>query len=256
MAYARVATAYRAGGFDAGGAGVPNGFDPEKVRSYEAGFKADLIDRTLRVNASAYYTDYSDLQIAQFVAGTNGGRTQTVNAGKASFSGFEVEITAAPTEDLTFNWNVGYVHSDYKSYPYLDPVTNRIINVADEVYNAHVPDWTGSVGADYVAARWNDTRLRLNATYAFQASTFNFPLTRVNPYNPFIRQNALSNLGARITLEDIPLGSRSHLTLQVYGENLLDQDQRINSVEFGSLGFATLTWAEGRRFGITATARY
>jgi len=256
MAYARVATAYRAGGFDAGGAGIPNGFDPEKVKSYEAGFKADLIDRTLRVNASAFYTDYSDLQIAQFVAGTAGGRTQTVNAGKASFSGFEVEITAAPTEDLTFNWNVGYVHSDYKSYPYLDPRTNSIINVADEVYNAHVPDWTGNVGADYVAAHWGDTRLRLNATYAFQASTFNFPLTRVNPYNPLIRQTALSNLGARITLEDIPLGSRSHLTLQVYGENLLDQDQRINSVDFGSLGFATVTWAEGRRFGITATARY
>jgi iron complex outermembrane recepter protein len=256
MAYARAATAYRAGGFDAGGAGVPNGFDPEKVKSYEAGFKADLIDRTLRVNGSAYYTDYSDLQISQFVAGTNGGRTQTVNAGKASFSGFELEITAVPTPDLTVTWNLGYVHSDYKSYLFLDPATNTPINVADEVYNAHVPDWTGNVGADYVAARWGEMRLRLNAAYAYQAATVNFPLTRVNPYNPFIRQNALSNLGARITLEEIPLGGRARLTLQAYGENLLDQDQRINSVDFGSLGFATLTWAEGRRFGITATARY
>jgi iron complex outermembrane receptor protein len=81
-------------------------------------------------------------------------------------------------------------------------------------------------------------------------------LTRVNPYNPLIRQNAQENLSARITLEDIALGDRARLTIQAYGENLLNQDQRINSVDFGSLGFATLTWAEGRRFGVTATARY
>lgn len=257
MTYARVATAYRAGGFDAGGAGNPNAFDPEKVKSYEVGFKADLLDRRLRANASAFYTDYSDLQISQFVAGTAGGRTQTVNAGKASFSGFELELTAVPTDRLTLSGSVGYVHSNYKSYLFLNPATNTLINVADEVHNAHVPDWTGNVNADWIAARWgDDTKLRLNAAYAYQASTWNFPLTRVNPYNPQIRQNAQKNLSARITLEDIALDSRARLTVQLYGENLLNQDQRINSVDFGSLGFATVTWGEGRRYGITATARY
>jgi len=256
MTYARVATAYRAGGFDAGGAGNPNGFDPEAVKSYEIGFKSDLLDRRLRANGSAYYTDYSDLQVSQFVAGSGGGKTQTVNAGKASFSGFELELTAVPIDDLSFTGSVGYVHSHYKTYLYLDPVTNKLINVAGEVHNPHVPDWTANVGADWLAARWDDTKLRFNAAYAFQASTWNFPLTRVNPYNPLIRQNAQKNLSARITLEDIPLSARARLTVQVYGENLLGQDQRINSVDFGSLGFATLTWAEGRRFGITATARY
>jgi len=256
MAYARVATAYRAGGFDAGGAGNPNGFDPEKVRSYEAGFKADLIDRSLRVNGSVFYTDYSDLQISQFVAGTGGGQTQTVNAGKASFSGFELEITTMPTDNLSFNASAGYVHSNYKTYLYRDPASNQLINVADEVQNPHVPDWTTNVGVDWLAARWGDAKLRLNTAFSLQAQTASFPLARVNPYNPLIRQTSLQNLSARITLEDISLGGRARLTIQAYGENLLDQDQRIGAVEFGSLGFATLTWAEGRRFGITATARY
>lgn len=256
MVYGRAASAYRAGGFDAGGAGDPNGFDPEKVKTYEVGFKADVLDRRLRFNASAFYTDYSDLQISQFVAGSSGGRTQTVNSGKASFSGFEAELTAAPTDDLTFNGSVGYVHSKYKSYLYLDPVTNDLINVADEVHNSHVPDWTANMGVDWVAGRFADARLRLHVDFAMQASTYNFPLDRVNPYNPFIRQNAHENLGARITLEDIAIGSRARLTIQAYGENLLDQNQRINSVDFGSLGFATISWGEGRRFGINATARY
>jgi len=34
------------------------------------------------------------------------------------------------------------------------------------------------------------------------------------------------------------------------------RDMRFNAVDFGSLGFASLAWAEGRGFGITATARY
>lgn len=256
MTYARVATAYRAGGFDAGGAGDPNRFDPEKVKSYEVGFKADVLDRTLRANASVYYTDYSDLQISQFVAGTGGGQTRTVNAGKAAFSGFELELTAAPTDDFTLTAAVGYVFSDYKTYIFIDPVTNQPINVADEVHNAHVPDWTGNLNADVIAARFDDAKLRLNVGYEFQASAYNFPLDRVNPFNPFIRTNTLSNLTARITLEDFAIGDRTRLTLQAYGENLLDQDVRFNAVDFGSLGFATLAWAEGRRFGITATVRY
>jgi len=256
MTYARVATAYRAGGFDAGGAGTPNTFDPETVKSYEVGFKADVIDRTLRVNASAFYTDYSDLQISQFVAGTGGGRTQTVNAGKASFSGFELEMTAVPSDNLTVTGSVGYVHSKYKNYIFIDPVTSLPINVADEVHNQHVPDWTGNVNVNWIAARFNDSRLSLNLGYEFQAAAWNFPLDRVNPFNPLIRTNALDNLSARITLEDIAIGDRARLTIQAYGENLFDQDVRFNAVDFGSLGFATLAWAEGRRFGITATARY
>lgn len=256
MAYGRFATAYRAGGFDAGGAGNPNPFDPEHVKSYELGFKSDLFDRRLRLNASGYYTDYNDLQITQFVAGSSGGRTQTVNAGRARFSGFELEATVVPTRNLTLSGSLGYVHSQYKNYLYLNPANNALINVADEVHNSHVPNWTGNVGADWVAMRWDRTKLRLTAAYEFESSTWNFPLTRVNPYNPLIRQNAQKNLSARITLEDIGIGDRGRLTVQVYGENLLDQDQRINSVDFGSLGFATLAWGQGRRFGVTATAHY
>lgn len=135
-----------------------------------------------------------------------------------------------PTDDLTFNCSVGCVHSNYKSYLFLDPATNTLINVADEVHNAHVPDWTGNVGIDWLAAGWNVAKLRLNVAYSFQAETWNFRLTRVNPYNSLIRQNDQQNLSARFTLEDVPLGSRARLAIQVYDENLLNHDQRINSV--------------------------
>lgn len=256
LVYARASSSYRAGGFDAGGAGAPNSFDPEKAIAYEAGFKSDLLDRRLRINGSAFVTNYRDLQISQFLAGTNGGRTQTVNAGRATFSGFELEATALPTDTLTLNGSVGYVHPKYKQYLYLEPGSNEIIDVASEVHLAHVSRTTWSAGAGWDAVQWGDTKLNMRVDYAYQSRAWLFPLDRVNPFNPDIRRNAWHTLGARITLQDWNVSDALRLTVQVYGDNLLDQKQRVSGVDFGALGFATTVWGPDRRFGITATARY
>lgn len=256
LLYVRVSSAYRAGGFDAGGGGVPNSYDPETAVAYEAGFKADLFDRQLRLNGSVYRSDYKDLQIAQFVGGTGGGRTQTVNAGRATFSGFELEATAQLTERFTLNGAVGYVHPKYKEYLFVNPVNNQIINVADEVRLAHVPKTTWNAGAGWDAADFGDAKLNLRVDYAYQSGTYQFPLDRVNPFNELIRQNAWHTLGARITLSDVAIADSVKMTLQVFGENLLDQKQRTSAVDFGALGFSTITWGPDRRLGVTATVRY
>ena len=38
-------------------------FNPEELESYELGVKSDLFDRTLRVNASVFFSDYNDVQL-------------------------------------------------------------------------------------------------------------------------------------------------------------------------------------------------
>ncbi|SFR90427.1 TonB-dependent receptor [Sphingomonas jatrophae] len=256
LLYTRISSAYRAGGFDAGGAGVPNSYDPETAVAYEAGFKADLFDRRLRFNASVYRTDYKDLQISQFVGGTNGGRTQTVNAGRATFSGFELEATAQLTDRFTLNGAVGYVHPKYKEYLFVNPANNQIIDVADEVHLAHVPKTTWNAGAGWDAAEFGEAKLNLRVDYAYQSGTYLFPLDRVNPFNELIRRNAWHTLGARATLSEIAIGDDLKLTLQVFGDNLLDEKQRVSGVDFGALGFSTIAWGPDRRFGVTATVRY
>ncbi len=65
MTYVQWATGFKGGGisprpFSAAQA-VP--FDPEELESYELGVKSDLFDRTLRINASVFYSEYTDVQL-------------------------------------------------------------------------------------------------------------------------------------------------------------------------------------------------
>ncbi|MEM8985501.1 MAG: TonB-dependent receptor [Pseudomonadota bacterium] len=67
------------------------GFEPETLDAYEIGVKADLADDRLRVNASAFYYDYSDYQGFVFV-----GLASVVRNFEAEIYGGELEVIAAP----------------------------------------------------------------------------------------------------------------------------------------------------------------
>ncbi len=73
-------------------------FDPEKVTSYEIGYKASLFDRRLRLALAGFYADYKDVQVPGSVGAVINGIPTfvgvTTNAGKATFKGLEVEALA------------------------------------------------------------------------------------------------------------------------------------------------------------------
>ena len=48
-------------------------FDPEELSAYELGVKTELLERTLRLNASAFYYEYDDLQVQRVDTETSGG---------------------------------------------------------------------------------------------------------------------------------------------------------------------------------------
>lgn len=66
-------------------------FEPEKLDAYEVGVKSDFFDNRLRVNASAFYYDYTDYQGFVFV-----GLASVVRNFDAEMYGGELEVIAAP----------------------------------------------------------------------------------------------------------------------------------------------------------------
>jgi len=70
-------------------------YDEEVLHAYEVGFKTSLMDGRARLNATAYYYDYSDYQAFQFV-GTSG---VVINA-DAEYYGGEIELFVNPVDNL------------------------------------------------------------------------------------------------------------------------------------------------------------
>lgn len=84
-------------------------FDEEKATTWELGLKSTLIDRRLQLNAALFTTKYGGIQL-NFQQGVS---PTIQNAGDARIKGFEVEITAAPTDGFTINTSVGYLDAKY-----------------------------------------------------------------------------------------------------------------------------------------------
>jgi outer membrane receptor protein involved in Fe transport len=107
LVYASYSRGYKAGGFNA-----PNIVDvdpvyaPEFVNAFEVGTKNTLLDKTMTLNLTGFYYDYTGYQISQ-VIGLNED-TSNVNA---KIYGLELESTWEPVRNLRLNGQVGYLHT-------------------------------------------------------------------------------------------------------------------------------------------------
>jgi iron complex outermembrane recepter protein len=112
--YARAATGFR--GSSVQGAGAFNAksvADPESVTSVEAGIKADLLERRVRLNFGVFNYRVKDLQLTA-VGGANNANI-LVNAKKATGAGFEMDMQALLTNNLLASLGVGYNDTQIKS---------------------------------------------------------------------------------------------------------------------------------------------
>lgn len=90
-------------------------YGPESVEGFEAGAKMMLLDRTLRLNISAFTYTYDDLQLAAYDPTTVS--TRTVNAAKAGVDGAELELNWLPPIDgLTVFANLSLLDSAYDDF--------------------------------------------------------------------------------------------------------------------------------------------
>ena len=94
MVYASVATGYKSGGLQDGGA--PYG--SESLTTYEVGTKSTFLGGAVRMNNAAYYSKFKDFQFSAPVTYPDGNRgLATSNAEGAKIWGLETEIAAKIT---------------------------------------------------------------------------------------------------------------------------------------------------------------
>jgi len=253
MTYARIATGYKAGGFNA--RSQNDGFAPETLTSYEVGLKSEVLDRHLRFNLALFHAEHRDVQVGQFLAGSAGSIGITVNAGKAEYNGIEAEFEALIGDSLTFSGNVGYVDRKYKSFIIRDPATDELVDIASDAHFIYSPGTTVNLGAEYRAGQVGPGQLVLRADYSYRSRMYWHSSTLLNPFNDVLSDAPVGLLDGRISLNDIDVGG-ANVALSAWVRNLTDENYLLGGVDFGSLGFGTVGYAQPRTYGIDMRVRF
>jgi iron complex outermembrane receptor protein len=239
--YISYSQGFKGGGFDPRGAGVNapdldgNGvrsdaeiaaflsFKPEKVDSYEVGYKAALLDRKLNIALAAFRMDYTDVQIPGSVACTVSGLPSfcgvVSNAGKARMQGVEFEARAN-LGALTLSGSLGYI--DAKFQKYITNIASVPTDVAAFRKVQNTPAWTGNAQASY-RAELGDGSLTATAGVSFKSTTYQFEVP-----NPYLDQGAYQLVDASL----IYSAPGKRWTLGVYGKNLFDVQYKTSGYNF------------------------
>jgi iron complex outermembrane receptor protein len=205
-------------------------FSPDKAFNYEAGIKAYLFDRRLRINASGYHVDYKDVQqqiiLAPPVTPTT--TTQVVNLGNAKINGFEIETSARPFDGLTLEGNLAHVRVKYAN---------------PNTVQRYTPKWQYTLAATYDLRLGRDSTLRLRADYNHITS---FYMAQVIT-DPQLPGYGLLNLRASYLLGD-------HYNLSVFMTNATDKKYYTTGIVSGNLAPAGV--GEPRMYGAEFTYKF
>ncbi len=248
MIYGTVSTGYKSGGF-AGSQGVETAAStvvkPEGVVNYEVGFKSDLADGTVRLNAVAFYMDYTDLQIVRFGPVPNSvfGSFQTTNIGSADIKGFEVDLTWAVTDEFTLSGSYGYLDTEAKSL--IIETANGNVDFSGLPLR-QAPKNSYNIAADYDVDLSNDMgALNFNAQVTHTDSSHNDFATASQTLN---QEKTLLNGSITWTAPD------DRFKVALWAKNLTNESYVAHSyfIGPGTIG----VWGAPRTFGATVTANF
>lgn len=109
LLYFSYSRGYKSGGINpslAAGFSVPLTFGPETVNAFEIGSKNTFLGGTLRLNLTAFYYQYKQLQLSRIVA-----RTSVNDNVDADIYGAEAEAIIKPSDLVLINLSASYLHT-------------------------------------------------------------------------------------------------------------------------------------------------
>ena len=206
--------------------------DPEEITSYELGMKSEWLDRTLRVNAAAYFNDNENLQVTEVV---NGVRTVS-NSGENESYGFELDFVALLGENFTLDGAYGYRKTDFDD---------------EQDFGRSDGKHTGRLSLVYgIPTNFGYFDARIDTTYT-DAQNFSS--------SQYGNSEDRTLIGARVGVSEVELGDYGTLRAALWGRNLTDEEYKEYGQDLGSnqgLGYAGNSFGTPRTYGIDITWEY
>jgi iron complex outermembrane receptor protein len=219
--------------------------DAEQVDSYEVGYKAALMDRRLRVDASAYLYEYQNFQTTV----QEGTVFRTTNAGEAESYGFEGQVNWAMTDQFEVFGTYGYNHSRFKA------------GIFEGNKFRLSPDNRASVGLIW-ALPVAGGRFEIQPTYTWQSEVFfddNNDRPELQTRN-FVADTAVDEVQESYGLLNLRIRyapEGANWGVEAFGDNLTDEKYIKDAGNTGDgLGLPTFIAGEPRMYGLNVSLRY
>jgi len=228
-------------------------FDEETSWNYEIGAKTSWFDNKLQLNGSLYYSEVEDAQLTQVFAWLDSdaefrANSQIVNLEELEVLGGEIELRAAPTENLDISLGYAYTDSEIqvgsvRDQGRLTPPDFASTGPSTSVAGKKMPrisehQVNGSITYTHPLANGGDLYANLNGVY--ESERF------VQVHNlAIIPESTILNarVGFRMNGFDVAL----------FGKNLTDEDSIQDALRFrngNSQRAFQLTARRGQQFGI------
>lgn len=252
LLFASYSQGFKSGGFNS--FGLSPAFNAENIHAYEVGVKTEWAQGRVRLNASGFIYDYSDLQIRLPVP-TGGVDIQNVAA--ANIKGFEAEGTALLMDGFTVTANIAVLDTEINEglipaipsatppFPIGAPLPLALEDVSGNQLT-RAPAFQSFVSATY-QKRLGPLSGALSASYRFQDQVF---FLETNQDTDTFRNDAWGELNLRASVSD----PDEHWGVTVFLKNVTNNRHVTAVTALG--GFPNAALNEPRQWGIDLSVRF
>lgn len=242
LIFGTVSRGFKSGGFNSFADRIEEPFDPEFITAYEAGVKSEWFERRLRLNATAFYYDHTDLQLLSVTAGAAAVQIKTRNVSEAKEMGLELEASMRPTQGFDIAGSIALLDTEYTEF-----VTDNNVDVSGNAVK-RAPELTSNLVAQYATRVTPYWGLVLRGEHQYQTSMF---FTETN--ESILSQRAFHALSARVAIESVD----DHFAIALFGKNLTDEEIINVAIDIRDFtGTVNRSYLPPRTFGIELTYRY
>ena len=241
LVFASVSTAFKSGGFNAGFldpsldfSNMP--FDKEELTSFELGFKWANASDTIRLNTTAFYYDYEDLQALSF----EGVSSFISNASDAEIYGAEFELIASPVENFEMILGLGILDASADGISLADGsvLQNRNLVLAPDLQMNGLARYSVPMGARALV-------FQVDATYSDEVY---FDIVN----QPVARQSSYSVWNAQVSYQ-----INHNFEVSGWVRNLTDEEYKVYTFDFSDFfGFNQQFYGPPRWYGVSLSYQY
>lgn len=213
--------------------------EPEILDAYEIGFKSDLLNGRMRLNGSAFYYQFDNLQATISEAGT----AYLINAAEAIVKGGELELTALVTDNFQIHGGFSVLDAEYDSFPggefFVPTGIGGNTKVTGDLSGNTVvrsPEFTGNLGFSYDIP--TDAGVYTTSMNYYYNDGFFWE------QDNRIAQESYALLNGQITWKN----PSEDVYVQVFGNNLTDEEYA--QFVISAVGGDQLTAAAPRTYGV------